>query len=324
MSDAPPQDNADLPLWRRLRTAPRLCDARRAASRLEEFLAMPGSAELQSLANDPGVRGLLLALADHSPFLWQLATANVSRLKRCLETSPTACLETCLAALEEACGQASSEAAIMCALRLAKQETALLIGLADLGGVFDVIAATDALSRAADAFLSEALRFLLRETALAGRLRLSDAANPEQGCGLVILALGKLGARELNYSSDADIVVFFDPELCCDLWIGGVRRLFARMTKGLVRLLQERTRDGYVLRIDLRLRPDPGSTAVAIALPAAYVYYESLGQNWERAALIKARPVAGDKALGELFSPTSHPLSGENISITPRSRTLPR
>ncbi len=301
MSDAPPQDNADLPLWRRLRTAPRLCDARRAASRLEEFLAMPGSAELQSLANDPGVRGLLLALADHSPFLWQLATANASRLKRCLETSPTACLETCLAALEEACGQTSSEAAIMCALRLAKQETALLIGLADLGGVFDVIAATEALSRAADAFLSEALRFLLRETALAGRLRLSDAANPEYGCGLVILALGKLGARELNYSSDADIVVFFDPN--CAAISGSVEpaTLFARITKGLVRLLQERTRDGYVLRIDLRLRPDPGSTAVAIALPAAYVYYESLGQNWERAALIKARPVAGDKALGEAF-----------------------
>ena len=66
--------------------------------------------------------------------------------------------------------------------------------------------------------------------------------------------------------------------------------LFARLTKGLVRLLQERTADGYVARVDLRLRPDPGSTAVAIALPAAYAYYESLGQNWERAAFIKARP----------------------------------
>ncbi len=301
MSDVPAEDNADLPLWRRLRTAPHLYDARRAGSRLADFLATAGGAELQSLANEPGVRALLLALADHSPFLWQLATANASRLKRCLETSPTACLETCLAALEEACGQASREAAIMRALRLAKQETALLVALADLGGVFDVIAATEALSRAADVFLSVALRFLLRDAARAGRLQLSDRANPEQGCGLVILALGKLGARELNYSSDVDIVVFFDPN--CGAIAGEVEpaTLFGRITKGLVRLLQERTGDGYVLRVDLRLRPDPGSTAVAIALPAAYSYYESLGQNWERAALIKARPAAGDKALGETF-----------------------
>jgi len=301
MSDVPPEDNTDLPLWRRLRAAPHLYDARHAGSRLADFLAMPGGAELQSLANEPGVRALLLALADHSPFLWQLATANASRLKRCLETSPTACLETCLAALDEACGQASSEAAIMRALRLAKQETALLVALADLGGVFDVIAATEALSRAADVFISGALRFLLRDAARTGRLRLSDGANPEQGCGLVILALGKLGARELNYSSDVDIVVFFDPK--CGAIAGEVEpaTLFGRITKGLVRLLQERTGDGYVLRVDLRLRPDPGSTAVAIALPAAYSYYESLGQNWERAALIKARPAAGDKALGETF-----------------------
>ncbi|MDQ6704242.1 MAG: bifunctional [glutamine synthetase] adenylyltransferase/[glutamine synthetase]-adenylyl-L-tyrosine phosphorylase, partial [Pseudomonadota bacterium] len=301
MSDVPPEDNAALPLWRRLRIAPQLYDARRDGSRLADFLAMPGGAELQSLANEPGVRALLLALADHSPFLWRLATANASRLKRCLETAPETYLETCLAALDEACGQASSEVAIMRALRLAKQETALLVALADLGGVFDVIAATEALSRAADVFISVALRFLLRDADRAGRLRLSDGANPEQGCGLVILALGKLGARELNYSSDVDIVVFFDPN--CALIAGAVEpaTLFARITKALVRLLQERTGDGYVLRVDLRLRPDPGSTAVAIALPAAYSYYESLGQNWERAALIKARPAAGDKALGETF-----------------------
>ena len=189
----------------------------------------------------------------------------------------------------------------MRALRLARQETALLIALADLGGAFDVIAATEALSRAADAFIAAALRHVLREAARAGRLRLADGDDIETGCGLVILALGKLGARELNYSSDVDIVVFFDPESRSITGAVDPATLFARLTKGLVRLLQERTADGYVARVDLRLRPDPGSTAVAIALPAAYDYYESLGQNWERAAFIKARPLAGDKALGEAF-----------------------
>ncbi len=301
MMDGPPGHSGALPLWRRLRTAPQLSDTPRAESRLAEFLSTPMGAQLQSLAEEPCVRALLLALADHSPFLWRLATANASRLLRCLETAPEARLDACLAALARDGSLAESDAAIMRALRLARQETALLIALADLGGAFDVIAATEALSRAADAFIAAALRHVLREAGRAGRLRLADGDDIETGCGLVILALGKLGARELNYSSDVDIVVFFDPE--CGSITGAVdpATLFTRLTKGLVRLLQERTADGYVARVDLRLRPDPGSTAVAIALPAAYDYYESLGQNWERAAFIKARPLAGDKALGEAF-----------------------
>ncbi|HET6376156.1 MAG TPA: hypothetical protein VFF88_08905, partial [Methylocella sp.] len=203
--------------------------------------------------------------------------------------------------LEESCRGPAAEPEVMRALRLARQEVALYVALADLGGVFDVLAATEALSGAADRFISVAVRFLLREAARLGRLRLSSEADPERGCGLAVLALGKLGARELNYSSDADIVVFFDPECAAIEKAVEPVTLFTRLTQGLVRLLQERTADGYVLRIDLRLRPDPGSTGVAVSLPAAYAYYESLGQNWERAALIKARPVAGDKALGESF-----------------------
>ena len=103
--------------------------------------------------------------------------------------------------------------------------------------------------------------------------------------------MGKHGAFELNYSSDIDIIVLFDPEkarLSEDIEI---QVEFVRQTKRLVKLLQERTADGYVFRTDLRLRPDPGATAPAISVPAALVYYESLGQNWERAALIKARPI---------------------------------
>ncbi|HWX14533.1 MAG TPA: bifunctional [glutamine synthetase] adenylyltransferase/[glutamine synthetase]-adenylyl-L-tyrosine phosphorylase [Methylocella sp.] len=296
-----PESGANLPLWQCLRTAPCLDDAPLAQSRLTEFLGMPGNARLQELADEPLVRNLLLALACHSPFLWRLATANSGRLMRCLETAPEACLKTCLSELAEAAGPGSSETVVMRALRLAKQETALVIALADLGGVFDVVSTTEALSRVADNFISVALRCLLRDAAVADRLRFPDCTNPEPGCGLVVLGLGKLGACELNYSSDVDIVVFFDPH--CGAVAGTVEpaKLFIRITKGLVRLLQERTGDGYVLRVDLRLRPDPGSTAVAISLPTAYSYYESLGQNWERAALIKARPVAGDIALGETF-----------------------
>src|SRR5262249_29570353 len=81
----------------------------------------------------------------------------------------------------------------------------------------------------------------------------------------------------------------------------GAQPFFVRLTRDLVRVLEERTGDGYVFRTDLRLRPDPASTPLAISVSAALTYYESVGQNWERAALIKARPVAGDRAAGDRF-----------------------
>ena len=81
----------------------------------------------------------------------------------------------------------------------------------------------------------------------------------------------------------------------------GVQPFFVRMTRDLVRILEERTGDGYVFRTDLRLRPDPASTPLAISVAAAVAYYESVGQNWERAALIKARPVAGDRVAAQRF-----------------------
>ncbi|WP_051335363.1 bifunctional [glutamine synthetase] adenylyltransferase/[glutamine synthetase]-adenylyl-L-tyrosine phosphorylase [Methylocapsa acidiphila] len=296
-----------LPLWRRLRAAPRLADPRRAKARLAEFLATPDAEELRALASEARVGALLEALADHSPFLWRLATADPARVTRCFREPPEERLAACLAALDQACDEAADEACVMRALRRAKQESALLIALADLGGVFDVDAATRALSRAAEAFISAALRFLLSEAHHAGALRLPDLAAPETGCGLVILGLGKLGAHELNYSSDVDLVVLFDPQSAVVAGAADPATSFVRLTKKLVKLLQERTADSYVLRVDLRLRPDPGSTAVAVAVPAACAYYEIVGQNWERAAFIKARPIAGDMALGESFIATLSP-----------------
>src|SRR5207253_3072953 len=104
---------------------------------------------------------------------------------------------------------------------------------------------------------------------------------------------------ELNYSSDIDLIVFFEGELLT-LREGVEPQAFCvRLTRDLVRLMQERTGDGYVFRTDLRLRPDAGATQVALSTVAALHYYESFGQNWERAALIKARPVAGDIPAGE-------------------------
>ena len=113
------------------------------------------------------------------------------------------------------------------------------------------------------------------------------------------MALGKLGARELNYSSDIDLVLLFDPE--APVYSGEAQAMMARFARDLVTLLSHRDADGYVFRVDLRLRPDPGATPPVVALPTALSYYESHGRTWERAAFSKARPVAGDLALGTRF-----------------------
>ena len=286
------------PLWSLAHAAPRLSNAKAARARCDE---LKESAALVPMLQHKPFRALIEGLADHSPYLWRLISSDPDRLARIAAVSPEEALETCLAQAAHESRRSQDERALVQALRLAKQEAALIIALADIGGLWDVVAVTEALTRFADSMVGAALSFLLREAMAEGKLNLPDPEKPEQGCGVVVLALGKHGGRELNYSSDIDLVVFFDPQSSALVEDVEPGPLFVRITKALARILQERTGDGYVLRVDLRLRPDPGSTAVAISLPAAFSYYENLGQNWERAALIKARPIAGDKSLGGTF-----------------------
>jgi [glutamine synthetase] adenylyltransferase / [glutamine synthetase]-adenylyl-L-tyrosine phosphorylase len=283
-----------------IRAAPRLASPATATRRLAGLMQEAEAAPLAKLLARPPLRDLALGLADHSPYLWGLIVEDPSRLARLLDAPPQQSLDRLVAAM--AGRRDADEAALMHALRIAKRESALLIALADIGGVWGLVAVTEALSLFADAAVSCALRFLLRQSAAAGRLIMdADGRDPELGCGLVVLALGKHGARELNYSSDVDLIVLFDPRASAIPEGVEPGPLFVRITKALARLLQERTGEGYVLRVDLRLRPDPAATAVALAIPSAYAYYETLGQNWERAAMIKARPVAGDKPIGAHF-----------------------
>ncbi len=255
--------------------------------------------DLKGLLGRRRVRGILAGIADHSPYLWQLVESDPSRLHRILTTDPMSRLDAILAELRN--GMDPTEADLMRRLRLAKQEVALLVAIADLGGAWCLDDVVVALSLAAETYLGVALDHLLRAAHSAGKIKLADLMSPSDGCGIGILGLGKLGGNELNYSSDVDLVVIFDPDSDAIVERDDCKTLFVRMVQNLVRLLQQATVDGYVLRVDLRLRPDPGATAVAIGLEAALLYYESFGQSWERAAMIKARPVAGDMALGRRF-----------------------
>jgi [glutamine synthetase] adenylyltransferase / [glutamine synthetase]-adenylyl-L-tyrosine phosphorylase len=280
--------------------APRLADRATAASRLADFLG-GADAEVAAAVAHPRTEALLLAVADHSPYLWKLIRADPRRLLRLLAAAPEASLAACLDKLAPTAHTPASEAELMRLLRRAKQEVALLIALADLGGVWTTQTVMAALTACADQFVATALNFILRETQASGKLYLDDPQAPDRDCGVVVLALGKHGAGELNYSSDTDLIILFDSTSPAVSQMGEPAMLFVRLAQRLVKILQERTANGYVLRVDLRLRPDPGSTAIAISTPAAFFYYETFGQNWERAALIKARPIAGDRRLGELF-----------------------
>ncbi|HBK07700.1 MAG TPA: bifunctional glutamine-synthetase adenylyltransferase/deadenyltransferase, partial [Acetobacteraceae bacterium] len=180
-----------------------------------------------------------------------------------------------------------------------KSEAALLIALCDIGGVWPVMRVTAALTDLAVASVQSALRFLLLQEAARGRMSPPNPDCPEDGSGLIVLAMGKMGAGELNFSSDIDLIVFFDAgasTLAPDI---EPQPFFVRVTQGLSRILQQRSGDGYVFRVDLRLRPDPASTPVAISIASALHYYEREGRTWERAAMIKARPCAGDLRAGE-------------------------
>ncbi len=248
---------------------------------------------------EPRARALLYGVFGASPYLADLSARDPARLARLLTSDPAERIETLLA--ETRGLSCADETEVMRRLRLIKQEAALLIALCDLSKAFETMQATQALTRIADATLSAAVAFTLREAQAAGRLELADQRNPERGSGWIFLGMGKQGAYELNYSSDIDLIVFFDrarvrltkPDEDVDT--------FVKLTKRVVRIMSEHTYDGYVFRTDLRLRPDPGATPIAIPLEAAFSYYESMGQNWERAAFIKARPVAGDIEAGETF-----------------------
>jgi glutamate-ammonia-ligase adenylyltransferase len=212
-------------------------------------------------------------------------------------------VETALAELR-ALPQATSRDRVAASLRRAKRVVALATAVADIGGLWSLDSVVEALTALAETTLARAVDYLLRAAHDAGELRLPDPDHPSQACGFTALGMGKLGARELNYSSDVDLVLLYDPAapIYTERTAGDALGQFtSRLARGLVALMEARDADGYVFRTDLRLRPDPAATPPAVALPAAITYYESMGQNWERAAMIKARPVAGDVALGQEF-----------------------
>ena len=234
-----------------------------------------------------------------SPYLAGLARRGPKSLYQTLASDPATRLDA-LIAEALAAGDDLTEGGAR--LRRAKGELHLLTALADLGGVWGLEQVTGALTRFADAAVGSALQIAVAEARERGRLN-GETAVTDAGPlhGLFVIAMGKQGAFELNYSSDIDISIFYEPE-ALPVAEGVEPQGFAvQLTQRLAQLLQERTADGYVFRVDLRLRPDPAATPPAVPVEAALEYYETVGQNWERAAFIKARACAGDLPRAQAF-----------------------
>ncbi len=252
---------------------------------------------------DPTGRRLLEGIFGGSPFLSGIMAREPAFSCRLLESGPDA---ACKEALETLEAEADSRdgAAVTRALRRAKSRVALAVAVADVTGTWSLEKVTGTLSDLAERCLDLALKHLLAEMFRSGLLQGEfddDAGRAAADSGVFVLGMGKLGARELNYSSDIDLIFLYDEERVRTSDPDRLNRVMVRLARSLVSLMEERTADGYVFRTDLRLRPDPASTPLAMSTHAAEIYYESMGQNWERAAMLKARVVAGDRRAGERF-----------------------
>ena len=257
--------------------------------------------EITARPDDPAQVALLDALFGNSPYLTETAIQNPTFMTDLWRRGPDAVradLAAELAAVRSTARDGAPPAAVATALRQLKRRVALAVAVADIAEAWSLEQVTGALSAFASGCLDALTASILLQLARDGQLGIGT--DPE-AAALTVLGMGKLGAGELNYSSDIDLILLYDRDAAALAGNDQLSRHFVRAARMLVQLMSETSADGYIFRTDLRLRPDPGSTPLAMSVQAAELYYESVGQNWERAAMIKAHPVAGNRAVGETF-----------------------
>jgi glutamate-ammonia-ligase adenylyltransferase len=274
----------------RITRSPRPFDPERGEDALSKLPALP-----------PRTREVVEGAAGSSPFLAGLIAREADWLAGALD-DPDASLAAVITGATEVPLDKLSDG-----LRQAKRRVALLTGLADLGGVWPLETVTQALTDFADAAVDTCLRRLVGAEIARGKIPGLAPEDAETAGGMVALAMGKMGAGELNYSSDIDLIMLFDESRFDDDSYDDARASFVRVTRRMTGLLSDLTGEGYVFRTDLRLRPDAAVTPVCISMGAAEGYYESVGRTWERAAYIKARPCAGDREAGARFLTSMRP-----------------
>jgi len=255
--------------------------------------------DAEALAAVPWAEGTLAELlsgtAGSSPYLKGLITREEAWLQPAVG-DVTAAVQALMTEVAEA---APDE--VGTTLRVAKRRMALLIALCDLCGAWVLKDVTETLTAFADRAVQAALGAAIGYEIKRGKLPGQGPDDVASAAGMVVLAMGKMGAGELNYSSDIDLICLFDETRYDPGDFYEARSALVRATRKMAATLSDLTGEGYVFRTDLRLRPDPSVTPVCLSMEAAERYYESLGRTWERAAFIKARVAAGDRPAGDRF-----------------------
>lgn len=247
------------------------------------------------------LKPLIIGTAGSSPYLASLIKSEADWLPTACD-APEAAITATLASLQDLTADT-----LATGLRQAKRRIALLTGLADLAGVWPLETITQTLTDLADAATHQCLVTLVGQEIARGKLPGATPDDAATAGGMTALAMGKMGAGELNYSSDIDLICLFDEDRFDPADYHDARASFIRVTRKMTALLSDVTQGGYVFRTDLRLRPDASVTPVCLSMDAAERYYESVGRTWERAAYIKARACAGDIVAGERFLKTLTP-----------------
>lgn len=284
---------------------PLISDEAIANQKLADFIVLYNESypiDIKNIIDTHQYEKTLLSIFSNSPYLTNLLFKHTEFTLKLFESDAETLIEEIFSNLKNNSTEFSSQADLMRQLRIAKAEMAMTVAFADLTGKWSLSEITRTLSDFAENCLNITVNYLLREGIASGNINHNFTEGDEgKNSGYVVLAMGKLGGFELNYSSDIDLIVLFDPEIVNYSGRRSVQDFFVKLTQKLVKIISDRTEDGYVFRTDLRLRPDPGATAVAISVDGAEIYYQTVGLNWERAAMIKARPVAGDIEAGYSF-----------------------
>jgi glutamate-ammonia-ligase adenylyltransferase len=224
------------------------------------------------------------------------------------------------AEVRRACAEVRSFAELQRALRLLAQREMLRLGAREIGAGIGAhprmlpehgltLEVAHELSALADACLEAAVRFCDAEL----RSKHGAPVCRDVAPGFSVIAMGKLGGEELNFSSDIDIIYVY----ASDEGEAGALSLheyYARLAKLVTRAISESTADGFVFRVDLRLRPEGQAGAICNSIAASESYYETFGRTWERQALLRARHAAGDAHVGERFLAMVEPFVYPRIS----------
>jgi glutamate-ammonia-ligase adenylyltransferase len=281
--------------WLSTTNLPKAHDASRLGVAWTRWLEKAAKPECSSAV------ALLDAMFGNSPYLTESVLQSPEFATELCLRGPDALfddIKSRLAATQQTARTGDTVASVATALRRLKRRAALTIGVADIANAWPLEKITAALSEVASSCLQALIDAILLQFARDGQLAIGS--DPELAA-FTVLGMGKLGAGELNYSSDVDLILLYDRDAPALRDNEQASRHLVRAARLLVQLMSEASVDGYIFRTDLRLRPDPGSTPLAMSVQAAELYYESVGQNWERAAMIKAHPVAGNCFVGSEF-----------------------